>query len=158
MRKTTDQDGCWRFTAEVELDPAGGVDYSRGVWLRARDGGTVWGIFAKVDDRDLTAQHRTFTLDQDAGGRDALKHFVRACHRRGIAVLMDMVFNHYNDDSARAAWQYSSLDPSATTTTGTRAAPPTTRTPPAATSTTSPAAGLRATTRSRSACCSSAAP
>jgi 1,4-alpha-glucan branching enzyme len=51
-------------------------------------------------------------IETSAGGRDALKHFVRACHRLGIAVLMDVVYNHYNDDSARAAWQYDSLVPS----------------------------------------------
>jgi 1,4-alpha-glucan branching enzyme len=82
MRKTTDQDGCWRFTAEVELDPAGGVDYSWGVWLRARDGGTVWGIFAEVDDRDLTAQHRTFTLDQDAGAEARVEAYRLSQHER----------------------------------------------------------------------------
>jgi 1,4-alpha-glucan branching enzyme len=51
-------------------------------------------------------------IETSAGGRDALKHFVKECHRRGIAVLMDVVYNHYNDDSARAAWQYDSLVPS----------------------------------------------
>jgi 1,4-alpha-glucan branching enzyme len=51
-------------------------------------------------------------IETSAGGRDALKHFVRACHCLGIAVLMDVVYNHYNDDSARAAWQYDSLAPS----------------------------------------------
>ena len=51
-------------------------------------------------------------IETSAGGRDALKHFVRACHRLGMAVLMDVVYNHYNDDSARAAWQYDSLSPS----------------------------------------------
>jgi 1,4-alpha-glucan branching enzyme len=50
-------------------------------------------------------------IESSAGGRDALKEFVRACHRRGIAVLMDVVYNHYNDDSARAAWQYDSQAP-----------------------------------------------
>jgi len=48
-------------------------------------------------------------VEASAGGRDGLKHFVKACHRRGIAVVMDVVFNHYTDDSARAAWQYDSL-------------------------------------------------
>jgi 1,4-alpha-glucan branching enzyme len=50
-------------------------------------------------------------IETSAGGRDALKHFVRACHRQGIAVLVDVVYNHYNDDSARAAWEYDSLAP-----------------------------------------------
>lgn len=47
-------------------------------------------------------------VESSAGGRDALKHFVKACHQRGIAVLMDVVYNHYDGDSARAAWQYDS--------------------------------------------------
>jgi 1,4-alpha-glucan branching enzyme len=47
-------------------------------------------------------------IEKSAGGRSALKRFVKACHRRGIAVLMDVVYNHYTDDAARAAWQYDS--------------------------------------------------
>ncbi|MGI9098292.1 MAG: alpha-amylase family glycosyl hydrolase [Solirubrobacteraceae bacterium] len=47
-------------------------------------------------------------IEKSAGGRSALKHFVKACHQRGIAVLMDVVYNHYTDDAARAAWQYDS--------------------------------------------------
>jgi 1,4-alpha-glucan branching enzyme len=43
-----------------------------------------------------------------AGGRDALKHFVKACHQRGIAVIMDVVYNHYALQADRAAWQYDS--------------------------------------------------
>jgi 1,4-alpha-glucan branching enzyme len=68
MRKSTDEHGCWRYTAEVDLDPAAGADYSWGVWLRTRDGTTVWGIFAEVGDPALTAQHRTFTLGDGPGG------------------------------------------------------------------------------------------
>ncbi|MEA2244063.1 MAG: 1,4-alpha-glucan branching enzyme, partial [Solirubrobacteraceae bacterium] len=47
-------------------------------------------------------------IEKSAGGRSALKRFVKACHQRGIAVLMDVVYNHYTDDAARAAWQYDS--------------------------------------------------
>ncbi len=43
-----------------------------------------------------------------AGGRDGLKHLVRACHQRGIAVIMDVVYNHYAQEAARSAWQYDS--------------------------------------------------
>jgi 1,4-alpha-glucan branching enzyme len=50
-------------------------------------------------------------IETSAGGRDALKAFVKACHRVGIAVVMDVVYNHYCDDSERAAWQYDSLVP-----------------------------------------------
>ena len=37
-----------------------------------------------------------FALEYSAGGRDELKHFVRECHRNGIAVIMDVVYNHYS--------------------------------------------------------------
>ncbi|MBF0424470.1 MAG: alpha amylase C-terminal domain-containing protein [Magnetococcales bacterium] len=43
-----------------------------------------------------------------SGGRDQFKHFVRACHRRGIAVILDVVYNHYLSDGERAEWKYDS--------------------------------------------------
>ena len=49
-----------------------------------------------------------FAVDFHEGGRDQLKHFIRACHRRGIAVLMDVVYNHFHKDSERAEWMYDS--------------------------------------------------
>jgi 1,4-alpha-glucan branching enzyme len=52
-----------------------------------------------------------FSLESSAGGRDQLKHFVREAHRRGIAVLMDVVYNHFAHDAERAEWQYDSTDP-----------------------------------------------
>jgi len=51
-----------------------------------------------------------FALESSAGGRDQLCHFVRACHRRGIAVIMDVVFNHYTVDAERAMWGFD-VDP-----------------------------------------------
>ncbi len=50
-------------------------------------------------------------IESAAGGRDALKHFVRACHQLGIAVIMDVVYNHYTPAAARASWQYDSVSP-----------------------------------------------
>jgi 1,4-alpha-glucan branching enzyme len=47
-------------------------------------------------------------IETSAGGRDALKQFVQDCHARGIAVLMDVVYNHYTPEADRAAWQYDS--------------------------------------------------
>lgn len=49
-----------------------------------------------------------FTLEYSAGGRDQLKHFIRECHRRGIAVIFDVVYNHYHHNSERAQWGYDS--------------------------------------------------
>ncbi|HEX2191255.1 MAG TPA: alpha-amylase family glycosyl hydrolase [Longimicrobiaceae bacterium] len=47
-----------------------------------------------------------FAMEFSAGGRDQLKHLVRACHRRGIAVILDVVYNHYVHDADRAQWMY----------------------------------------------------
>lgn len=52
-----------------------------------------------------------FALEYSAGGRDQLKHFVRACHRQGIAVIMDVVYNHYSPNAVRAEWGYDSDAP-----------------------------------------------
>lgn len=49
-----------------------------------------------------------FATEYSAGGRDLFKHFVRACHQRGIAVLMDVVYNHYSFDAERAESLYDS--------------------------------------------------
>jgi 1,4-alpha-glucan branching enzyme len=47
-------------------------------------------------------------IEGSIGGADRLKHFVRACHKRGIAVLLDVVYNHYDGDAERAEWQFDS--------------------------------------------------
>lgn len=52
-----------------------------------------------------------FAVEYAGGGRDQFKHFVRACHQRGIAVLMDVVYNHYLPDAERAEWAYDSDAP-----------------------------------------------
>jgi 1,4-alpha-glucan branching enzyme len=52
-----------------------------------------------------------FTVESSAGNRDQYKHFVRACHRRGIAVIQDVCYNHYDGNAARAEWQYDSEAP-----------------------------------------------
>lgn len=50
-------------------------------------------------------------IEYAGGGRDQFKHFVRECHRRGIAVLMDVVYNHFTHDGERAEWAYDSTAP-----------------------------------------------
>jgi len=52
-----------------------------------------------------------FVIESSAGGRDRYKHFVRECHRRGIAVIQDVVYNHYDQNAERAEWQYDSRAP-----------------------------------------------
>jgi 1,4-alpha-glucan branching enzyme len=49
-----------------------------------------------------------FAIESSAGGRDLFRHFVRACHRRGIAVIVDVVYNHYVPNGERAEWHYDS--------------------------------------------------
>ncbi|MBL7490902.1 alpha-amylase [Frankia sp. AgB1.9] len=51
-------------------------------------------------------------VEKSAGGRAGLATFVRACHRRGIAVLVDLVFNHFTQDAERAEWMYDTTTPS----------------------------------------------
>lgn len=49
-----------------------------------------------------------FCIESSSGGRDKYRHFVRECHRRGIAVIQDVVYNHYDGKADRAEWQYDS--------------------------------------------------
>jgi 1,4-alpha-glucan branching enzyme len=50
-------------------------------------------------------------VEASAGGRDKYRHLVRECHRRGIAVIQDVVYNHYDNAAERAQWQYDSTAP-----------------------------------------------
>jgi 1,4-alpha-glucan branching enzyme len=53
-----------------------------------------------------------FCIESNAGGRDKYRHFIRACHRRGIAVIQDVVYNHYEDGHVdRAEKFYDSTAP-----------------------------------------------
>lgn len=49
-----------------------------------------------------------FAIEYAGGGRDQFKFFVRACHQRGIAVILDVVYNHYTHDAERAEWMVDS--------------------------------------------------
>ncbi len=46
-----------------------------------------------------------FAIESSHGGPDALKRFVKACHENGIAVLVDVVHNHYGPSDLEM-WQY----------------------------------------------------
>ena len=52
-----------------------------------------------------------FAIEYAGGGRDKFKHFVRECHRNGMAVILDVVYNHYTFDAERAEWAYDSNAP-----------------------------------------------
>ena len=52
-----------------------------------------------------------FAVESSAGGRDKYKHFVRECHRRGLAVIQDVVYNHYDLNAERAEWNFDATRP-----------------------------------------------
>jgi 1,4-alpha-glucan branching enzyme len=52
-----------------------------------------------------------FCIESSAGGRDKYRHLVRECHRRGIAVIQDVVYNHYDPEAERAQSEYDSTAP-----------------------------------------------
>jgi 1,4-alpha-glucan branching enzyme len=58
-------------------------------------GGRSWGY----NPSDL------FAIESDYGGPDAMKRFVQAAHERGLAVVMDVVHNHYGP-SDLDMWQF----------------------------------------------------
>ena len=59
-------------------------------------GGAGWGY----------ATSHYFAIEYSGGGRDNYKWFVRECHKRGLAVILDVVYNHYNHSADRAEWMY----------------------------------------------------
>lgn len=52
------------------------------------------------------ATSQYFAIEYSGGGRDNYKWFVRECHRRGMAVILDVVYNHYSHNAERAEWMY----------------------------------------------------
>lgn len=46
-----------------------------------------------------------FAIERDYGGSQALKEFVKAAHTRGLAVIFDVVYNHFGP-SDLALWQF----------------------------------------------------
>jgi 1,4-alpha-glucan branching enzyme len=46
-----------------------------------------------------------FAVESDYGGPDGLKTLIREAHRQGIAVLLDVVYNHFGPDSLDL-WQF----------------------------------------------------
>ena len=59
-------------------------------------GGSGWGY----------ATSHYYAIEYSGGGRDQYKWFIRECHKRGIAVILDVVYNHYSHDAERAEWMY----------------------------------------------------
>jgi 1,4-alpha-glucan branching enzyme len=57
------------------------------------------------------ATSQYFAIEYAGGGRDQFKHFIKACHQKGLAVIMDVVYNHYNQEADRAERAYDSPAP-----------------------------------------------
>lgn len=66
--------------------------------------------FDGVDHWGYGTSH-PFALEYSSGGRDQLKHLIRECHRRGMAVIMDVVYNHYSFKVERAESHFDSDAP-----------------------------------------------
>ena len=50
-----------------------------------------------------------FCLQTSMGGGNQLKHFIRGCHQQGIAVILDVVYNHFaTSGTSRSEWGYDS--------------------------------------------------
>ena len=63
------------------------------------DGAVQWGYGTSL----------FFCLQTSQGGGNHLKHFIRACHRNGIAVILDVVYNHFaGSGNDRSEWGYDS--------------------------------------------------
>lgn len=46
-----------------------------------------------------------FAVESSYGGAEAFRNFIKVCHTNGIAVLLDIVHNHYGPDNI-AVWQF----------------------------------------------------
>jgi len=50
------------------------------------------------------APNHIFSVENSYGGRHGLLKFVKACHEKGIGVILDVVYNHFFNESD--LWQY----------------------------------------------------
>ena len=50
------------------------------------------------------APNHIFSVENAYGGRRGLLEFVKACHKKGIAVILDVVYNHFSTQTE--LWQY----------------------------------------------------
>ena len=104
-----------RWNEEIEQFPAfTGAPLANNEFF----GGTLWGVLEKLDYLQslgvdilyLSPVFRAYsnhkydigdygTVDEQFGGREALAALLAECRARGIAVMLDGVFNHTGDDS-----------------------------------------------------------
>lgn len=50
------------------------------------------------------APNHIFSVENSYGGRRGLLDFVKACHKKGIAVVLDVVYNHFSNQTE--LWQF----------------------------------------------------
>ncbi|MFZ3010113.1 MAG: alpha-amylase family glycosyl hydrolase [Candidatus Microsaccharimonas sp.] len=50
------------------------------------------------------APNHIYSVEDSYGGRNGLLTFVKACHERGIAVILDVVYNHFSNSTD--LWQF----------------------------------------------------
>ena len=67
-----------------------GIDFVELMPVNAFDGTAGWGYDGVL----------WYAVHEPYGGPTALKRFVDACHRRGLAVLLDVVYNHLGPSGA----------------------------------------------------------
>jgi 1,4-alpha-glucan branching enzyme len=53
-----------------------------------------------------------YAIESSYGGAESFRKFIQACHTHGIAVLLDIVHNHYGPENI-AVWQFDQAGPSA---------------------------------------------
>ena len=71
------------------------LDYLKNLGVNAVELMPIWGV-SRTDIMLGYNPSQIFAVENIGyGGMDGLKTFVMACHARGIAVLMDVVHNHY---------------------------------------------------------------
>lgn len=52
------------------------------------------------------APNYIYAIENAYGGRHGLMEFVKACHKRGIGVIVDVVYNHFYTDKQSDMWQF----------------------------------------------------
>lgn len=74
--------------AKLDLLRELGIDFVELMPVAAFPGDNGWGYDGVFP----------YAVQQSFGGPDALKRFVDACHERGLAVILDVVYNHLGPD------------------------------------------------------------
>jgi 1,4-alpha-glucan branching enzyme len=124
-----DPDFDWEDSAPPEIPPEKRVIYELHIGTFNRPDASTTGTFATAIDKldylmnlgintielmPITsiamsygwgyATNHIFSVENSYGGRRGLLDFVKACHQRGIAVVLDLVYNHFFPETD--LWQF----------------------------------------------------